>query len=117
MNEFYFDSVEYVDIRVPAPRAPAIRAVNSERDYQDAQRGNALRHSNQPKDMPPGEYLLAMEKCLSDAREVWYRGGTGWLDCLPHVRKVAALGVACMELYGAPMREDVQIDYPVGGTD
>lgn len=84
-------------------RTEVYAAIDSERDYQDAQRGNAKRHADQPA-MTPGEYILCMEKCLNDAREAWYKpdGGTG---CLPHLRKVAALGVACMELNGAPRRD------------
>lgn len=84
-------------------RWEAYDAIDSERDYQDKQRGNAKRHDGQPP-MTPGELILCMEKCLADAREAWYKpdGGAG---CLPHIRKVAALGVQCMERFGAPVRE------------
>lgn len=84
-------------------RGSVYSAIDSERDYQDAGRGNAKRHEGRPE-MTPGEYLLCMEKCLADARTAWYApdGGTA---CLDHVRKVSALGVACMELYGAPFRD------------
>lgn len=83
-------------------RSEVYGAIDSERAYQDAQRGNAKRHEGQPA-MTPGEYLLCMEKCLSDAREAWYKPDGG-VACLVHVRKVSALGVACMELHGAPRR-------------
>jgi hypothetical protein len=81
----------------------ALEALLSEREYQDAQLGNAKRHEGQPP-MTPGEYILCMEKCLQDAREAWYKpnGGTA---CLEHVRKVGALAMASMELHGAPIRE------------
>lgn len=84
-------------------REAAYNAVDSERDYQDAQRGNAKRHANQGP-MQPGEILLAMEECLAHARAAWYKpdGGTA---CLPFVRKVSALGVQAMERFGAPLRE------------
>lgn len=87
-------------------RQQVYAAVNSERAYQDAQQGNAKRHAGQPP-MTPGEYILCMEKCLADARSVWYTpdGGTA---CLDNVRKVVALGVACMELHGAPFRDGFQ---------
>lgn len=85
------------------PRAFVYTAIDSERDYQDAQKGNALRHENMPA-MTPGEYILCMEKCLADARVEWYKPNGG-VACLDHVRKVAALGVACMELHGAPFRK------------
>lgn len=77
-------------------------AIDSERAYQIAQRGNAKRHEGQPP-MTPGEYILCMEKCLADARVAWY-APNGGAACLDHVRKVAALGTACMELHGAPPR-------------
>ncbi len=83
-------------------QAKAFHAIITERRYQDAQRGNAKRHENMPP-MTPGEYLLCMEKCMADAREAWYQPNGG-VACLDHVRKVAALGVACMELHGAPVR-------------
>jgi hypothetical protein len=78
------------------------RAIDSERRYQDEQRGNAKRHEGQPP-MTPGEIILAMEKCLADARAAWY-APDGGDACLPHIRKVSALGVQCMERYGAPFR-------------
>lgn len=85
-----------------ATRAEVYQAVDTERQYQDMQRGNAKRHEGQPP-MTPGEIILCMEKCLADARTTWYTpdGGTG---CLPHIRKVVALGVQAMERYGAPKR-------------
>lgn len=87
-----------------ARREEVYAAVDSEREYQIQQCGNALRHFDQPRDMTIGEHLLCMEKCLADARNAWYKGGTGGIDSLDFVRKVTALGVSCMELWGAPPR-------------
>lgn len=86
-----------------ASRSEAYNAIDTERDYQDAGKGNAKRHSDMPV-MTPGEIILCMEKCLSDGRTAWYapNGGTA---CLPFLRKVAALAVQAMEMYGAPIRE------------
>ena len=83
-------------------RGVVYSAIDGERDYQDAQLGNAKRHLGQPP-MTPGEYILCMEKCLNDAREAWYKpdGGTKSLE---FIRKVSALGVAAMETWGAPER-------------
>lgn len=83
-------------------RAEVYSVIDGERDYQDAGKGNAKRHEGQ-KAMSPGEFILCMEKCLSDARNVWYtpNGGT---DSLPFIRKVAGLAVQAMELHGAPPR-------------
>jgi hypothetical protein len=85
-----------------ATRQEVYAAVDSERAYQDAGRGNAKRHEGMP-DMTPGEYILCMERCLNRARETWYTPDGG-SKCLDDIRKVAALGVAAMELYGAPLR-------------
>lgn len=76
--------------------------VDSERDYQTDQQGNAKRHEGQSP-MTPGELILCMEKCLNDARNIWYTPDGG-VNCLEYVRKVTALGVQCMERFGAPYR-------------
>ncbi len=91
-----------------ADRTRVYLAIDGERDYQDAQRGNAARHEGMPgrETMHPAELILYMEKCLADARTEVYRGTTGAKQCLKHVRRVAALAVYCMELHGAPRRED-----------
>ena len=83
-------------------RIEVYKVVDGERDYQDAQTGNAKRHKDQPP-MTPGELILCMEKCLSDARNAWYTPNGG-VECLPFIRKVTALGVQTMERWGAPKR-------------
>lgn len=84
-------------------RAEVYAAIDSERAYQDGGLGNAQRHAGMPQQMAPGEIILCMEKCLTDARTAWYAPGGG-VACLDHVRKVAALAVQAMEVYGAPHR-------------
>ena len=78
--------------------------IDGEREYQIAQKRNSKRHEGQPP-MTPDEYILCMERCLARAREVWYHPNGG-VDCLRYVRKITALGVACMERHGAPLRPD-----------
>lgn len=85
-----------------ATREQVYHAINSERNYQDRQLGNAKRHEGQPP-MTPGEFILCMEKCLEDARTAWYTP-YGGVACLDNIRKVVATGVQCMELHGAPLR-------------
>lgn len=87
-----------------ATREQVYNAIDSERAYQDAGMGNANRHANAPDRLLPGEIILCMEKCLADARAAWY-APDGRTACLPHLRKVAALGVQVLENYGAPRRE------------
>ncbi len=84
-------------------RNEVYKVIDSERDYQEAQQGNSRRHAGQPA-MTPGEYILCMEKCLADARDTWYKPDGG-VNSLPFIRKVTALGVAAMELWGAPKRD------------
>lgn len=91
----------------------ALVALASERAYQTAQQGNAKRHADAPPVLSPGEVILAMEKCLTDAREAWYKPDGG-KACLDHVRKVTALGFQALENHGAPIREfgeDTPEDY------
>lgn len=85
-------------------RSEVYSVIDGERAYQDAGAGNAKRHEGQPA-MTPGEYILCMERLLDQAREVWYLPDGG-IACLDPLRKVTALGVACMELHGAPSREN-----------
>lgn len=97
-----------------ATRAKVYNAIDSERDYQDAGRGNAKRHQDMPQ-MTPGEFILCMEECLKQAREVWYRPDGGQA-CLDSVRKVTALGVQCMEVHGAPFRPASSTPIQYSGT-
>lgn len=89
----------------PGDRNDRVYAViDGERDYQDAQSGNAKRHAGAPPKLSPGEVILCAEKCLADARDAWYRPD-GAHECLPYLRKVAALAVQALENYSAPARE------------
>ena len=90
-------------IRTPE-REAAYNAIDSERDYQDAGKGNANRHANAPDRLLPGEIILAMEVCLADARAAWYKPDGG-KACLPFLRKCGRLAVQALENYGAPQRE------------
>lgn len=85
-------------------RNEAFAALNSERDYQDAGRGNAKRHENAAPNLTPGECLFCIEEIAAQARAAWYKpdGGTA---ILPFMRKIGAVAVQCMENYGAPPRE------------
>lgn len=86
-----------------ASREDVYAAIDSERDYQNRGAGNAQRDPAKPP-MTTAEYILLMEQCLSDAREAFYHPQLQKF-VTSHVRKVAALGVACMENHGAPHRK------------
>jgi hypothetical protein len=85
-----------------ASRTRVYSAVDSERLYQDAGKGNAARHDE--KAMSPGEFIVCMEEYLAKARAAWCKAG-GVEPSLHEIRKVTALGVHCMELHGAPFRD------------
>lgn len=83
-------------------RIDAYLALDSERDYQDAGRGNAKRHEGRPE-LTVGEHILILEKLVADARVEWYKPD-GRNTAIEHVRKIGGVAVRCMELYGAPLR-------------
>jgi len=82
-------------------RRDVYKAIDSERTYQEERWGDRF-HS-------VTEYILYMEHHLELARQLASTQDQGvpvhhndTLDC---IRKVAALGVVCMEENGAPHRE------------
>lgn len=89
--------------RGATPREKVYEVIDGERDYQKRLHGNDPTAVN--------SFILYMEHYLTRAREIAstcqdgnnYPGSPGQssLEC---VRKVVALGVACMEQHGAPKR-------------
>lgn len=89
-------------------RAVVYDVINEERDYQD---------SFADKSETDGyhtvtEFLLYMEDYLNEARHrastIW--GPRGIHETLDFIRKVTALGVACMEQNGAVRRGEQYIE-------
>ncbi len=76
-------------------------AVHDERVYQDRKWGNPDQHPHEV-----GGYITLMRKLLNDAEVAWCtsRGDDGALD---ELRKVVAVGVACMEQHGVAPRKPV----------
>ena len=81
----------------------ALAAVVSERRYQEMRK---VRDSGQ-ESHSVGEYLLYMQDYLNEAIHVAARtwGPDAPAKTLEIVRKVTALGFACMEDNGSPKRE------------
>lgn len=79
-------------------RERVYKALDSERDYQ-AKKWNEAAHS-------PLEFLVYMEDYVSEAKHVCSRNSDAEIGgkVMDIIRKVSALGVACMEQHGAPMR-------------
>lgn len=87
-------------------RSEVYAAIDSERDYQEMRivRDGSTASPESPH--TPEEYLLYMEHYMGLARAT---ASTVWGPaCKPAIldamRKVIALGVACMEAHGAPHR-------------
>ena len=87
-----------------AQRELAYAAIDSERDYQDAAKGNARRHEGDPAVMPVGEAILYIEECVARARAAAYRPD-GVTAALAELRKAAALVVRTMEDHDDPFRK------------
>ncbi|QFY42945.1 hypothetical protein F6R98_10250 [Candidatus Methylospira mobilis] len=73
-------------------------AINDERVYQNRKWGTIEQHPHEV-----GSWLLIMRQLLSDAERAYMSqsGDTGALD---ELRKVVAVGVACMEQHGVVPR-------------
>jgi len=95
-------------------RLAAYTAIDTERDYQEAQQGNSRKSNERLGEMQTitetngkcltlGEGILVMEKLLDDARGHWY-SPDGYNEALHHVRKVAGVATQLMENFGAPPR-------------
>ncbi len=87
-------------------RADVYKAIDGERTYQDKWEDAESRGKHET-----GAFILFMEHYLSEARRLESTLEDGGNDMfkgegsLDFVRKVTALGVACMEQNGAPERE------------
>lgn len=76
-----------------------LSAVHDERVFQNRKWGTMTEHSHEV-----GGYLTIMRKLLTDAEAAWTssKGDEGSLD---EIRKVVAVGIACMEQHGAVIRD------------
>lgn len=74
--------------------------IDRERDYQDKKWGdqNDRRHT-------PGDFIVFMQDYLTEAAHKASREH-GWEPALDVLRKVVALGVACLEVRGCPPRSE-----------
>lgn len=87
-----------------------LAAVIGERTYQDRKWGTIEEHPHEV-----GSWLTIMRQMLTDAERA-YMSQRGDLDALDELRKVVAVGVACMEQHGVPSRaaEGRPLDAVVG---
>jgi hypothetical protein len=91
--------METFDRKFTTARSQVYAALDSERDYQDS-RWNGGKHTIE-------EWIIYIEDYLAEAKHILAREATQ--TAVPksvHImRKVTAMGVACMEQHGAPRRE------------
>jgi hypothetical protein len=88
-----------------ATREQVYRALDGERDYQDL-RWNAQKTTLSEGRHTLEEWIVYMEDYLAEAKHALSRNPAPQAQelALPIVRKVTAMGVACMEQHGAPSR-------------
>lgn len=77
----------------------ALNAIIGERAYQDAKWGTV---QERPKQV--GSYMTLMRKLLRDAEDAWATNDNDE-SALAELRKVVAVGVACFEQHGVPVRD------------
>lgn len=84
-------------------------AVHDERVFQNRKWGTITEHPHEV-----GGYLTLMRKLLCDAEQAWssQKGDVGALD---EIRKVVAVGIACMEQHGPIPRSPLSFVALQGG--
>lgn len=89
-------------------RSDVYAALDSERAYQE----KCVQNSDGNPFHSVEDFILFMEDYLHEARHIASRtwGPAAKPKTLEVLRKVTALGVACMELHGAPQREGFIVD-------
>jgi hypothetical protein len=75
-----------------------LTAIHDERVYQNRKWGTIAEHPHEV-----GGYLTLMRKLLRDAEDEW-QSKRGDISALDELRKVVAVGIACMEQHGAVPR-------------
>lgn len=79
-------------------RKDVLFAIEQERYHQDKKWGTLDEHPHEV-----GSWLTIMRQLLNDAERA-YMSQRGDIDALDELRKVVAVGVACMEQHGVPPR-------------
>ncbi len=85
-------------------RAEVYKAIDSERDYQDAKWPQGGQ-PGYPNPLTIGEFLLLLEEYVAKGRAEWTNEKRPEMRTLNVIRKCAGIAVNCMEQHGAPQRE------------
>lgn len=91
-------AADRVETKLPEARANVFDAIGTERHYQELKWGTLQDH---PQSV--GAYLTLMRVHLADAEAAWARS-SGDVMALDRIRRVLAIGVACGEQHGMPLR-------------
>lgn len=83
-------------------REKVYEAIDSERFHQDKKWGKINEHPHEV-----GAWITIMRKLLNDAEIAWCENGDD-RNALIELRKVIAVGVACAEQHGIPLRSYTQ---------
>ncbi len=88
---------------MPASRIQVYDAIESERAYQDAKWGGQVNDRTHS----PTEWLVFIEDYVSEAKHLLSRNKDEIVrpQVMDIMRKITSMGVACMEVHGAPKRE------------
>lgn len=84
-----------------ATRKQVFSVVTDERVYQDRKWGTLDEHPHEV-----GSWITIMRKLLRDAEDA-YQSQRGDIGALDEIRKVVAVGVACMEQHGPIGRDGI----------
>lgn len=84
-------------------RTEVYTVLDGERAYQDSRWGGQVHDRGHSIE----DWLVYMEDYISEAKHICSReaADTCYPKALGIIRKVAAMGIACMENHGAPKRE------------
>lgn len=90
--------------------ADVLTAVNDERVFQNRKWGTVKQHPHEV-----GGWLTIMRKLLTDAEAQW-ASKQGDIGALDEIRKVVAVGLACMEQHGVIPRSAMSFVALQGGN-
>jgi hypothetical protein len=91
-------------------RERVYNAIDSERDFQDRKWGTVAEHPHEV-----GGWLTIMRQLLRDAEKAWASSADDYTTTV-EIRKVIAVGVACLEQHGVQTRSKF-IEVAKRGTD
>lgn len=94
-----------------ATRQEVFSVVSDERIFQDRKWGTVEEHPHEV-----GSWLTIMRQLLNDAERA-YMSQRGDIGALDEVRKVVAVGVACMEQHGPVGRKAIDPQYVIVYTE